>query len=345
MATWDIDARLNCIQQTYIKHPQVVRIRTQLELHWKYGLRLRESTTSLIVGHSRCGKSETLKRFVKEKTGKRVPSTSEGTAQLIEGNGHRIVYLDTMNGATPLQASQTIADQIFTNGLKFSETQASQKVIDLFTQHDVDLLVIDEGQKMTGADGIGAASDKFVNWLISMENSRKFRIIVAGGPGLQMTIDHHPMLRDRKDAVQLLQPFAHATDRDVSAFGNFLRQFEKHMPFLSTPLSDPALQDAFFYASRGRPGKLAKFLEKATQIAFLRNKEKPVPHLTAKHLAEAFEIALLGETQMLGVNPFDHSGSLPTIPLNVDQEGYGFDPDEPPRGPRPKGSRIQRRPK
>jgi len=346
MSTWDVDKRLSRIQQIYIKHPQVTRVGTQLDLHWKHGLRLREATTSFIVGHSRCGKSETLKRFVKSKTGMSMPKTSSGTCLLVEGNDARIVYLDTMNGATPLQASISILANLFQFKLKITENQASEKLIHFFGLAGVDLFVIDEGQKMIGADGVGRAADKFVNWLLSLENAGKFRIVVSGGPELQNTIDTHPMVRDRKDAVQHLKPFAHATDVDRAAFRNFLTNFDGVMPFESTPLSQAKLQDAFFFACRGRPGKLAKLMEKATQIAFLRSEDKPMNDLTVGHLSEAFSLSLLSESQMLGVNPFDHEGALPSIPLSIEQE----ETDDPElfrskRATRSKASRISKRPK
>lgn len=346
MATWDVDRRLSRIQQIYIKHPQVKRVGTQLDLHWRHGVRLREATTSFIVGHSRCGKSETLKRFVRSKTGVAMPKTSSGTSLLVEGNDARIVYLDTMNGATPLQASISILSNLFQFRLRITENQASEKLIHFFSEAGVDLFVIDEGQKMIGADGVGRAADKFVNWLLSLENAGKFGIVVSGGPELQNTIDTHPMVRDRKDAVQHLKPFAHATDADRATFRKFLTEFDGLMPFLSTPLSQAKLQDAIFYACRGRPGRLAKLMEKATQIAFLQSQDQPMAVLTVDHLAEAFSLSLSSESQMLGVNPFDHEGQLPNIPLSIEQE----ETDDPElfrskRAVRSKASRISKRPK
>ncbi len=321
MSTWDAERRLSRIQQIYIKHPRAKMIQTQMELHWRYGLRLRESTACFIVGNSRCGKSETLKRFVKQKTGVTVPKTSDGQALLVEGNGVRIVYLDAMNGATPLEASKSMLKDLFQFQATFSENEASGKVLHFFGIGKIDLLIIDEGQKMIGKGSATAATGKFANWLLSMANARRVRIIVAGGPELQDLIDGHHMIRDRKDSLQHITPFAHATKADRAAFAKFLAEFDAKTPFIKTPLTDLNLQDAFFFATRGRPGRLSFLLEKATQVAFLESEEQPMPELTLSHVAQAFDLVMLFETQMLGINPFGHDGDLPTIPQNLEQEG------------------------
>lgn len=346
MSVWDVDRKLQRIQQTYIKHPQAQRVRMQLDLHWKYGLRMREGTTSYIVGYSRCGKSETLKRFTKDRTGKNFPKSKDGTVLLIEGNGVRVVYLDTMNGATPRQASISMLKNLFNYHIRITENEAAEKLIHFFSENKIDLFIIDEGQKMIGKEGTGLAADKFVNWLLSLENAGCTRIVVSGGPELQNTIDTHPMLRDRKDSVQHIRPFPHGTSAEKEAFKKFLKAFDDHMPYVSTPIAEPALQDAVFYATRGRPGRLAKLLEKATQIALMRNKDKPVAKLDQSHLAEAFDMIMLEEAQMFGVNPFDHDGDLPTIPVSIEQEEADTSGVyRSAKATRTKASRILKRPK
>jgi hypothetical protein len=83
----------------------------------------------------------------------------------------------------------------------------------------------------------------------------------------------------------------------------------------------------------------------ATQIAFLRSNDKPMSDLTVEHLIEAFDLSLMSEGQM-EVNPFSEKGALPSIALNVEEEG----PVEPDLfGSRPasrsKASRISKRPR
>jgi hypothetical protein len=176
------------------------------------------------------------------------------------------------------------------------------------------MFVIDEGQKMIGT---GAAANSFANWILSLENARKFRIVVAGGPELIHLMDSHPTIRDRKDSFVEIEPFAHRSEEDREAFRIFLANFDRKMPFLTTPLTDPANDDAIYYATRGRPGTLAKLLEKSTIFAF----ETGVPStLEVDHLARAFALSFAKESRMLGVNPFNNTGPLPTIPRSLAEE-------------------------
>lgn len=201
--------------------------------------------------------------------------------------------------------------------------------------NQVDMFVIDEGQKMIGT---GAASNSFANWILSMENARKFRIVVAGGPELKHLMDSHPTIRDRKDSFVELGPFAHRSAADRAAFRSFLQNFDRKMPFVTTPLADPALDDAFYFATRGRPGTLAKLLEKATIFAFQKGMPKVLGN---QHLSSAFALSFAQESRMLGVNPFDHKGPLPTIPRSLAEE-MNHVAAVPPlmRAPRRRGSRL-----
>ena len=294
MISWDIDRRLNRIQQIYILHPAAQRVMQQLDFAWDHGMRLRETSTAFIVGNSRCGKSETLKQFVRRKIGVPFPNAYGATSLFLEGAGGRIVYLDCTNGATPLQASISILKNLFQFHLRITENEASEKLIHHFGMNEVDMFVIDEGQKMIGT---GAAANSFANWILSLENARKFRIVVAGGPELIHLMDSHPTIRDRKDSFVEIEPFAHRSEEDREAFHIFLANFDRMMPFLTTPLTDPANDDAIYYATRGRPGTLAKLLEKSTIFAF----EKGVPStLEIDHLARAFALSFAKESRMLG---------------------------------------------
>ena len=335
MAQWDIDRRLKRIQQIYLLHPGAKRVMQQLDFAWEHGMRLRETSTAFIMGNSRCGKTETLKQFIRRKTGKPFPNDVGTTSMFIEGKNSRIVFLDCTNGATPLQASISVLKNLFQFHLKITENQASEKLIHHFGMNEVDMFIIDEGQKMIGT---GAASNSFANWILSMENARKFRIVVAGGPELKQLMDSHPTIRDRKDSFVHLEPFAHRSAADRTRFRAFLRNFDLKMPFLSTPLVDPTLDDAIYYATRGRPGTLAKLLEKATMFAF----ERAMPKVLGKeHLSRAFALSFSQESRMFGVNPFEHKGALPTIPRSLAEEmSYVTAVPALRRSPRRRGSRL-----
>lgn len=319
MSTWDLDRRLKRINQIYIQHPQVLKALGALDFSWDHALRLHEGSTAFLVGQSRCGKTRTLRHFIREKIGKSMPNGRSTSSVFLEGNDNRIVFLDCTNGATPLQASISMLADLFQYRLRITENQASEKLIHFFGKAKVDMLIIDEGQKMI-AGGTGAAAEKFANWVLSLENARLFRVVVAGSPELQMLMDSHPTIRDRKDSFLEIEPFAHKTDGDRAAFRKFLVEYDLEMPFLSTPLSNANLDAAIFFATRGRPGRLAKLLEKATIFAFAANQDVIPVKLDVGHLKLAFDMSFLRESRMYGINPFDHVGDLPTVPRNRAEE-------------------------
>ncbi|MDB5530213.1 MAG: hypothetical protein JWR51_3316 [Devosia sp.] len=344
MAGWDIDRRLRRIQKIYILHPGVRTAWQQLESTWKYGMRLRETSTAYITATSRCGKTETVKQFVKEKTGRMIPNERVRSSVLVEGNGHRVLFLDCTNGATPRQAAKSILDTHFLPVPRISETEASEKLIFHMGANKVDMFIIDEAQKMTKG-GTGQGAEDFANWLLTLENSRKFRIVVTGGPALRELMNSHPTIRDRKDSFVHIAPFAHRTAADRDAFRTFLSEVDLRMPFIGTPLGDARHDDAFFYATRGRPGMLSKLLEKATVAAFEVDEDVIPSVLQVQDLARACEVLMREEDRMLGINPFSHSGPLPSIPRSLAEETV-HSRDLPPdvRTPKRRGSRISKRP-
>lgn len=314
MATWELARRLRRIQRIFVKHNNAVAAREALDDGFENGIRLRESSPTYLAGDSRCGKSELIKRFIAAKSGAPFPA-HPSSCVLVKGPACNVVYLDCHNGATPLQACSEMLQELFefraTASMKQSE--ASGLLIKLFRRDEIGFLVIDEAQKMIS----GRSPKDLVNWIISLRNAGFFRILVAGDATLAALVNADKVLRDSKKALVELLPFSFKEKGEKTEFKAFLDGFEKDMPFLRTPLADPAFTEAFFFATRGRPGTLAILLETATASAFKRT---ALPEtLEPGDLSKAFDQQMGGELRMRGINPFTHKGELP---------GYARTPEE-----------------
>lgn len=325
MSEWPLDKRLQRIQRIFVEHHHVQAVNVALDGIYEHGIRLRESLPGILVGDSRCGKSELLKRYVRGKTGVAFPDKMPSGCVKVGEPGSTVVYLDCYNGATPRQACVTMLNELFDQRLATRGTR-QQEATDLlmrhFQQEKVQLLVIDEAQKMV--DGRSPAD--LANWIISLRNAGFFRIFISGDRSMYDLVDTVKVLRDSKKALVELRPFAYREQEQQADFAKFLRAFDKDMPFLSTPLSNKQLEEAFFFATRGRPGTLAIFLETAAYFAFRRMKEKDKKSAEAPKtielvdLVKAFDQMMAGEARMLGINPFTHSGALPSYAKSLDEE-------------------------
>jgi hypothetical protein len=279
-----VDLRLEHIQRIFVKHDGIAHARKVLERTFKYGLRLREAQTGYIIGHSRCGKSETVKRFIETKTGKRVQE--KVFFQLIEGNGIKIAYADLTNGATPLVASQMLLDELFKDikTKKLKEGQAAGRIVEQFLLHDVDMFIIDEAQQVFRGKVQGAEDKlaKLANWLLTLENSRSVRILLVGAPELERLFHLVDPTNERKGAIAYLKPFAFQTADDKVEFASFVEAFVADLPFASTCLTnkgrcDDEMLHYLFYATRGRAGGFSKLIEAATIEAFEDARTKGCP--------------------------------------------------------------------
>ena len=328
-----LDKRKEHIARIYIRHDDITQAWTALEYCYDSSIRLRESSTGYIVGHSRCGKSETIKRFIDEKTGVDIKRRGDSGVipdiQLCEGKGIRIVYADLTNGMTPRVASHAILKDVFADlkNAAAGEAEAGRSLVKHFGKHHIKMFVVDEAQQMFNGHGSGAP-EKLGKWLLPLENAAAFSTVLVGAPELEMLHKTVEAANLRKGAFGKLLPFEFRTPMQKAEFRRFLRQFAAQLPFSSTCLFDENKKfvDEFltpmYYATRGRRGEVAKLFEQATYFAFKDEKTGGCPErLTVEHIAAAFDMSLLNDHRMKNVNPFRAKREdIPTIDMCLDDE-------------------------
>jgi len=328
-----LDRRLNRVQRIYIRHDAILEAWDVLNHSHDHSLRLRETEACYIIGNSRCGKSETVKRFIHERTGKHVIENE--FIQIIEGKDKhgketKIFYADMTNGATPLVATQTIVDEIFGDlkAGRLKEAQAAPRLAKWFKSDGIKMFIIDEAQQLFNGQGPDAPL-KLAKWLLALENSRSFAICLVGAPELQLLLKHMPAANERKGAIGRLAPFDFKTEEDKRGFRKFVEKFARDLPFRSSCILDENghcgdhMLFVLFYATRGRPGALAKLSEHATIKAFEDPKSNGSPlTLELEHYAAAFDLLLKHDHRMNKKNPFRIKDvkNLPAIELSLFEE-------------------------
>jgi hypothetical protein len=317
-----LEKKLDIIQQIYVAYEGIVDAWTVLETTLKRGIRRSEAATGCIIGDPRCGKSETVKRFIEKMCG--VRPIKGKPYQLIEGNGLRIVYADLTNGATPLTATQMILRDLFKDimAMSLKEGTASPRLVEMFILHKIDMFIIDEAQQTFNGHGPGAAL-KLGKWLLTLENARSFTTVLVGDTRLNDLFVQVPAAAKRKGGVARLKPFSFSSASQKKEFGKFIAEFVRNLPFLKTCLADekgncdPAILFKLYFATRGVPGVVSILTESATEAAFRRSNGAIPEELELRDFKAGFDYLLKNDPLMKNCNPFAvaNEKEIPTIPL------------------------------
>jgi hypothetical protein len=347
--TLKLDKRRFQIGQIFVEHPAVAEAQFMLRDALKHGPRLREFSTRYLYGYSRCGKSELTKRLITELTGK--PVAKEEFFQIIEGNGHKIVYADLTSGATPRVVCRMMLFQLFGDkeclSARLTDPEMTAGMIKLFRKHGITWLFIDEAQTMLRALTEKSAH-KLSEFVFTIENARAFGTTLVGTPRLEHLLRMEDTALERQGGIKHLSPFAFKTEVEKTALASFVDTFASKLPYKANWFQECEDEDqmllATMYAIRGRPGRFAILNEQAAIRGFDDCGGTPPEVLTKKHLAAAFDVSFKGEERMHGLNPFVDSDfkKLPKFPLNVDEEKQlATDWTEEPNSPkRRKGGKL-----
>jgi AAA domain len=323
------------IGSIFIRHDGVNHAWRVLDWTYRFGFRLNESQPGYIHGDSRCGKTETAHRWIKHMTGKRPVRGSQLingkeevlVCQLIEGNGVKLLYLDLTNGASPLEVCKAIL-RLFNYPKpmqRMKQTEATTKAIGMMIARSIDVVIVDETQQCFKGDGEQAAQ-AIAEWLLPMANAKCFKMIFIGARNLDKLFKVQSA-EARHFGIALLEPFSFNTKINKGLWTGFLEKFFEQVPFdtgalrvdgdKNKPLTARHVFN-FYFATRGAPGELSKFVETSAISAFERN-EGVLPHdLLVKDFADAFEFLWCNDKRMKGANPFTIAeiDDIPSIPLS-----------------------------
>lgn len=322
-----LESRVDYCSQIFIRHDGIKLADRVLAAAVDNRKGRREGYVGYIKGMSRCGKTETVKRFLKARTGCEVTNP----LQVVEGGGARALFVEVKTGATVLGLAQAILHHLSDLRVfnvdgslrmrRLREQEAAVFLIDTLARNDIGLLVLDEVQNLFRHGG-SAAMASAASFLITIQNARGASVVATGTPLLidQMFATENAVA-ERKDGLADLSPFAVASKADKALNTAFVAEFERHLPFIGKPglASDEEMLMRTHYAWRGRPGVLSKLCRAAIRAAFERHKGSPAgpANLTIGDMAAGFDFSLLHDPRMNGINPFS-TKKLPPTALSFD---------------------------
>jgi len=315
-----VRSKLDAVRGIFVKHTKAEEARQMLLLSLAFARRLRENSSTYLIGWSRCGKSEIIKRLLQEQTG--LPVSKE-RIQLLQGNGKRYLYADLMGGSTPRLLARQINFKIFNDrkSRRLGEEEGTDALITNLNDCNVDGLILDEAQNLA-EDGV----KKLARFILSIENECSAPLFVVGPPSLVKMMTKVDAMGQRSGGIKILTPFGFADDDQQEVHAAFVAAFSEELPFASNWFKDNEddhhMLRATFYAQRGRPGRHSLLVEAAVPHAFIRTGGAEPKELTREDLAAGFDRVFMGQEIMQGRNPFRSADylKLPPFPLSVEQE-------------------------
>ncbi|WP_198137013.1 ATP-binding protein [Nitrobacter hamburgensis] len=315
-----VQGKLDAIRGIFVKHTKVEEARQMLLLSVAFARRLRENSSTYLIGWSRCGKSETIKRLLQEQTGQPI---SKKRIQLLHGNGKRFLYVDLMGGSTPRILARQINFNIFNDrkSLRLGEEEGTGALIENLNDLKVDGIILDEAQNLA-EDGV----KKLARFILSIENECSAPLFVVGPPSLVKMMTKVDAMSQRSGGIKMLPPFGFADDEQREIHAAFVAAFSDELPFESNWFRDNEYDHhmlrATFYAQRGRPGRHSLLVEAAVPHAFIRTGGAEPKELMKEDIAAGFDRVFINQEIMHGRNPFRSEDylRLPQFPLSVEQE-------------------------
>jgi AAA domain len=317
-----VQSKLDAIRGIFVKHTKAEEAREMLLLSVAFARRLRENSSTYLIGWSRCGKSEIIKRLLQEQTGQRI---SNKRIQFLQGNGKRFLYVDLMGGSTPRILARQVNFNIFNDrkSLRLGEEEGTAALIENLNDLKVDGIILDEAQNLA-EDGV----KKLARFILAIENECSAPLFVVGPPSLAKMMTKVDAMTQRSGGIKMLMPFSIADDEQREVHAAFVSAFSEQLPFDSNWFKnnedDHHMLRATFYAQRGRPGRHSLLVEAAVPHAFIRTGGAEPAELTREDLAAGFDRVFIGQEIMQGRNPFRAEDylRLPRFPLSVDQEKF-----------------------
>jgi len=154
-----------------------------------------------------------------------------------------------------------------------SAPEKTGKILELFIQCGVEMLILDEAQHLFYPPTVNAFRD-LTDWLKNFLEDSRVCVLATGLPAAEMVADSNVQLRRRFSERLRLSPFAFDDEEDFREFRGILRAFESKLPLpVETPLYEANLARRIHVASYGILDYVVKTLEGAVFAAVTVGRE------------------------------------------------------------------------
>lgn len=247
----------NAQKKSWISYPRAQMILDELEYLYHHE-RVERMPNLAIIGDTNNGKTTILNRFMEMH-----PSYTS-----VPSNIHPIIKIQSPISPSESALYEKILDALrVPYGTSFSASRKESQVLDILTDIETKILIVDELQDIFHGDK--RQRNKFLTALKHLGNDLQISIVGAGVTPLQRVLSSDPQMANRFDTMKIPR---WKYDKD---FARLLMGLEKTLP-LKEPsyLHHTDMLARIYDMSEGLIGEVATILKKSTIFALMHNKEK-----------------------------------------------------------------------
>ena len=244
----------------------------------------------LLFGHSRAGKTHIVTNYIRA----RVDEVADPDQRL------RIVLVEVPSGCTLKNFAEELLTALGDADPAYgSLTEKSRRVADLIEHQRLDLIVIDEVQRLIDADTDKVKRD-VANWITALLNRRLCPLLLVGERKAERVFADNMHLEGRTFGEIVLDPYDWSVQQDQDEFRVVLHMLDKSLDMeVLAGLGQMDTAIRVYAYSQGLLGQAATLAERGRAIALRAGR----PKITHDLLAEAVDELRIGVDRRK-VNPF-----------------------------------------
>jgi GTPase SAR1 family protein len=282
--------RANALSACFVKTQRVAKAFTRIDELLRDGWEETFCRSLLLFGNSRAGKTHIVTNYIRL----REEEAANPDDRL------RIVLVEVPSGCT----LKSFAEELLTalgdaDPAYGSLTEKSRRVAYLIETQALDLIVIDEVQRLIDADTDKVKRD-VANWITALLNRRLCPLLLVGERKAERVFADNMHLAGRTLGEIVLDPYDWSVKEDQDEFRGVLHMLDKALGMeVLAGLGQMDTAIRVYAYSQGLLGQAATLVERGRAIALRAGR----PQITHDLLAEAVdELRIGGERRK--VNPF-----------------------------------------
>lgn len=244
----------------------------------------------LILGSSRAGKSQIVKNYIRSRV-KEQPDPEQRP---------NIVVVEVPAGCTLKSFVAELLKELGDPDPDLgSQTEKTQRVAELIEEQAIDLVVVDEVQRLIDAE-TDKVKAEVASWMTGMLNKRLCPMLLVGEETAIRIFGAKRHIKGRTFGLMSIVPYDWNDEEDRREFRVVLHQIDGKlgMPEMSG-LGTPDMALRIYAYAEGLLGQAASLIDHARATARRTNR----PKLTYDLMAEAVDELRMGDERKL-VNPF-----------------------------------------
>lgn len=290
MARFDRRRRADALSAIFLETRRVRRAFQRIDDLLERGWEDTFCRALLLLGNSRAGKTQIVTHYLRQRV--------DGQPDLAKRP--KVVVVEVPAGCTlktfAVDLLAALGDPAPSHG---SQAELTMRIIEAIEREQVDLIVIDEVQRLIDADTDKVKRD-VANWLTGLLNKRLCPLLLVGERKAERVFQGNMHLEGRTLGEVVLTPYDWNESEDRAEFRGVLHLIDKSLGLPEqSGLGQPDTALRIHAYAQGLLGQAATLVDQARAIA----RREGRPKLTHDILAEAVDELRVGEARARE-NPF-----------------------------------------